>query len=126
MYFEIICLYLSVISLSTSYSCSSHFSPKASLCSQLSAPWFSVFRFQRFSPVNITDASAKSSERSIAIMPDPSYRERLDQQRLESIRKMLRALPRSCADFIRSLLSTTSTLTRLAYTIDLGTFLTSP
>ena len=55
-------------------------------------------------------------------MPELTYREQLDQNRLESIRLMLRTLPRSCADFIRSLLSTTSTLTRLAYTIDLGTF----
>jgi len=55
-------------------------------------------------------------------MPELTYRERLDQKRLESIRRMLKTQPRSCADFIRSLLSTTSTLTRLAYTIDLGTF----
>lgn len=55
-------------------------------------------------------------------MPEPTYRELLDQKRLESIRQMLCGQPRSCADFIRSLLSTTSTLTRLAYTIDLGTF----
>jgi integrase/recombinase XerC len=55
-------------------------------------------------------------------MPELTYRERLDQKRLENIREMLKALPRSCADFIRSLLSTTSTLTRLAYSIDLGTF----
>jgi len=51
-----------------------------------------------------------------------SYREQLDQNRLENIRKLLKNQPRACADFIRSLLSTTSTLTRLAYTIDLGTF----
>lgn len=55
-------------------------------------------------------------------MPEPTYREKLDQQRLETTRQMLLALPRSCSDFIRSLLSTTSTLTRLAYAIDLGTF----
>ena len=55
-------------------------------------------------------------------MPDMTYRELLDQKRLETIRQMLIPLPRSCADFNRSLLSTTSTLTRLAYTIDLGTF----
>lgn len=55
-------------------------------------------------------------------MPEPTYRELLDQKRLESIRQMLCGQPRSCADFIRSLLSTTSTLTRLAYTIDMGTF----
>lgn len=55
-------------------------------------------------------------------MPELTYREKVDQTRLDSIRRLLLALPRSCADFIRSLLSTTSTLTRLAYTIDLGTF----
>ncbi|MCE5344496.1 MAG: tyrosine-type recombinase/integrase [Eubacteriales bacterium] len=55
-------------------------------------------------------------------MPEITYRELLDQKRVENIRQMLKPLPRSCADFIRSLLSTTSTLTRLAYTIDLGTF----
>ena len=55
-------------------------------------------------------------------MPEMTCRELLDQKRLETIRQMLNPLPRSCADFIRSLLSTTSTLTRLAYTIDLGTF----
>ena len=40
------------------------------------------------------------------------------------IRSMLAALPRSCSDFIRSLLTTASILTRLAYTIDLNTFFT--
>jgi len=55
-------------------------------------------------------------------MPELSYREQLDQKRLETAREMLHTLPRSCADFIRSLQSTTSTLTRLAYTIDLHTF----
>ena len=55
-------------------------------------------------------------------MPEMTYRELLDLKRLETIRQMLNPLPRSCSDFIRSLLSTTSTLTRLAYTIDLGTF----
>ncbi|MEA4999094.1 MAG: tyrosine-type recombinase/integrase [Candidatus Limiplasma sp.] len=57
-------------------------------------------------------------------MPDMNYREQLDQQRLQTIRDMLLTLPRSCADFIRSLQATTSMLTRLAYTIDLTTFFT--
>ncbi|MBP1591514.1 MAG: tyrosine-type recombinase/integrase [Oscillospiraceae bacterium] len=35
---------------------------------------------------------------------------------------MIRELPQSCSDFIRSIAVTTSTLTRLAYTIDLKTF----
>ena len=55
-------------------------------------------------------------------MPDQSYQEIIDQKRMLMIRSMLSVLPRSCSDFIRSLLSTTSILTRLAYTIDLNTF----
>lgn len=55
-------------------------------------------------------------------MAEMSYRDQIDQKRLETIRAMLLSQPRSSADFIRSLMSTTSTLTRLAYTIDLGTF----
>ena len=57
-------------------------------------------------------------------MPDKSYQEQIDQKRTLMIRSMLAALPRSCSDFIRSLLTTTSILTRLAYTIDLNTFFT--
>ena len=55
-------------------------------------------------------------------MADPSYQEQLDQKRMLMIRSMLSSLPRSCSDFIRSLLNTTSILTRMAYTIDLNTF----
>ena len=57
-------------------------------------------------------------------MPDLTYQEQLDQKRMLMIRSMLSGLPRSCADFIRSLLTTSSILTRLAYTIDLSTFFT--
>lgn len=38
------------------------------------------------------------------------------------IKVLLKALPQSCTDFIRSIAMTTSPLTRLAYTIDLGVF----
>ncbi len=55
-------------------------------------------------------------------MADKSFQEQLDQKRMLMIRSMLSLLPRSCSDFIRSLLNTTSILTRLAYTIDLNTF----
>ena len=51
-----------------------------------------------------------------------SYRERLDAERMEHIRVLLLELPRSCTDFIRGIGTTTSTLTRLAYVIDLQTF----
>ncbi|HPF87846.1 MAG TPA: tyrosine-type recombinase/integrase [Candidatus Limiplasma sp.] len=57
-------------------------------------------------------------------MPDKSYQEQVDQKRMLMIRSTLASLPRSCSDFIRSLLTTTSILTRLAYTIDLNTFFT--
>ena len=57
-------------------------------------------------------------------MPKTTYQEQVDQKRMLLIRSMLAGLPRSCADFIRSLLTTTSVLTRLAYTIDLNTFFT--
>lgn len=57
-------------------------------------------------------------------MPEQTYQELTDQKRTLLIRSMLAALPRSCSDFIRSLLTTSSILTRLAYTIDLNTFFT--
>lgn len=57
-------------------------------------------------------------------MPEKSYQEQVDQKRTLLIRSMLSGLPRSCSDFIRSLLTTSSILTRLAYTIDLNTFFT--
>ena len=51
-----------------------------------------------------------------------AYREEIDAKRVLQIRSMLRELPQSCGDFIRSIAVTTSTFTRLAYTIDLKTF----
>ncbi len=50
------------------------------------------------------------------------YREEVDAKRITQIRSMLRELPQACGDFIRSIAVTTSSLTRLAYTIDLKTF----
>lgn len=51
-----------------------------------------------------------------------SYQEQVAAQRTEKVRDMLRALPPACSDFIRSITMTTSPLTRMAYTIDLGVF----
>ena len=53
-----------------------------------------------------------------------SYREKVDLQRTMQIRDILRELPQSCGDFIRSIAVTTRSLTRLAYAIDLRTFFT--
>ena len=52
------------------------------------------------------------------------YREETDAKRILQIRSIVRELPQSCSDFIRSIAVTTSTLTRLAYAIDLRTFFT--
>ena len=50
------------------------------------------------------------------------YREESDAKRILQIREIVRELPQACSDFIRSIAVTTSTLTRLAYAIDLKTF----
>ena len=55
-------------------------------------------------------------------MPEITYQERLNSERTEKVRRMLRELPPSCSDFINSITMTTSPLTRMAYTIDLQTF----
>lgn len=55
-------------------------------------------------------------------MADITYQERLNTERTEKVRQMLKSLPASCADFINSITLTTSPLTRMAYTIDLQTF----
>lgn len=55
-------------------------------------------------------------------MANETYQEHLAGIRTERTREMLRALPKSCSDFINSITMTTSPLTRMAYTIDLGTF----
>ena len=51
-------------------------------------------------------------------MPEITYQERINTERTEKTRRMLRELPPSCADFINSITMTTSPLTRMAYTID--------
>ena len=51
-----------------------------------------------------------------------NYREEMDAKRIMQIRSIIRELPQACSDFIRSIAVTTSTLTRLAYAIDLRTF----
>ena len=55
-------------------------------------------------------------------VPRNEYREETDAKRILQIRSIVRELPSSCSDFIRSIAVTTSTLTRLAYAIDLRTF----
>ncbi|MDD3334218.1 MAG: tyrosine-type recombinase/integrase [Eubacteriales bacterium] len=55
-------------------------------------------------------------------MANENYQSLLNDQRTERTRHMLKALPSSCSDFINSIAMTTSPLTRMAYTIDLGTF----
>ena len=50
------------------------------------------------------------------------YREEMDAKRILQIRDITRGLPQACSDFIRSIAISTSTLTRLAYAIDLNTF----
>ena len=50
------------------------------------------------------------------------YRDEVDAKRILQIREICRNLPQACGDFLRSIAVTTSTLTRLAYAIDLNTF----
>lgn len=56
-------------------------------------------------------------------MPEPSYRSAVDAQRVMQIRQVCRTLPQACSDFLSAIALTTSTLTRLAYAIDLRTFI---
>lgn len=51
-----------------------------------------------------------------------AYRQRTDELRIQKIRENLSGLPASCTHFIRSIATTTSTLTRFAYSIDLRIF----
>lgn len=55
-------------------------------------------------------------------MPEMTYRERIDTDRIMKMRGILRDLPPACQDFISSIAVTTGTFTRLAYSIDLRTF----
>ena len=50
------------------------------------------------------------------------YRDELDAKRILQIREFTRGLPQACSDFLRSIAVSTSSLTRLAYAIDLNTF----
>ena len=52
------------------------------------------------------------------------YRDEMDAKRIFQIREIMRDLPQACSDFIRSIAVSTSSLTRLAYAIDLNTFFT--
>ena len=53
-----------------------------------------------------------------------SYRDEVDAKRILQIRAITRGLPQACSDFLRSIAVSTSSLTRLAYAIDLNTFFT--
>ena len=50
------------------------------------------------------------------------YRDEMDAKRILQIREITRSLPQACSDFLRSIAVSTSSLTRLAYAIDLNTF----
>ena len=50
------------------------------------------------------------------------YRDEMDAKRILQIREISRGLPQACGDFLRAIALTTSSLTRLAYAIDLNTF----
>ncbi len=52
------------------------------------------------------------------------YRDELNAKRIIQIREITRGLPQACSDFLRSIAVSTSSLTRLAYAIDLNTFFT--
>ena len=52
-----------------------------------------------------------------------SFREEVDLKRTLQIREICRELPQACADFLRSIAVTTAAFTRLAYAIDLRTFI---
>ena len=62
----------------------------------------------------------------IILMADRTnhYRDEVDAKRILQIREITRDLPQACSDFLRSIAVSTSTLTRLAYAIDLNTFFT--
>ena len=70
-----------------------------------------------------SEANPKPASKSKTASKSPlSYQEQVAAQRTEKVREMLKALPAPCADFIRGITLTTSPLTRMAYTIDLGVF----
>ena len=58
-------------------------------------------------------------------MPDQkvqTYNEQMDAKRILQIRAILKELPQSCGDFLRSIAVTAGSFTRLAYAMDLRTF----
>jgi len=50
------------------------------------------------------------------------YKDEVDAKRILQIREITKKLPQACSDFLRSIAVSTSSLTRLAYAIDLNTF----
>ena len=55
-------------------------------------------------------------------MPVNPYLEKVNRERIDRIRAICSDLPQLCGDFLRHVALTTSTLTRMAYAIDLRTF----
>lgn len=55
-------------------------------------------------------------------MPEPTWRETVDADRIRQIRAISKELPGACSDFLRGIAVTTGTFTRLAYALDLRTF----
>lgn len=55
-------------------------------------------------------------------MPEQTYREQVEAQRILQIREINRELPQACGDFTRAIAVATGTFTRLAYALDLRTF----
>ena len=51
-----------------------------------------------------------------------NYRNQVEEKRILQIRDLTKELPSACGDFLREIALNTSTLTRLAYAIDLNTF----
>lgn len=56
------------------------------------------------------------------IMSDNSYSEELQEKRIIKLQKILKNLPIACRDYIRSISTTTSELTRIAYAMDYEIF----
>ena len=53
---------------------------------------------------------------------EENYRSKTDEKRMLQIREITKMLPHACADYLRAISTTTTTLTRLAYAYDLRIF----
>lgn len=79
--------------------------------------------FQELIAMPASKTTRPPSQKPKASSKQPlTYQEEITTLRTEKIREMLKSLPSACSDFIRSITLTTSPLTRMAYTVDLGVF----